>query len=381
MKLHGFNLSAAAVILLGGAMVSCSDDDKSGFDDSGSNITLGSHRAFILNEGTFNMNNAGIAYFDTKNPDLFYSNIFLTQNGFNLGDSAVDMIEYRDNMYVAVYGSNYLARLNAAAVEIDRVSFVADPDLQGGIRHIDADDGYIYASFYGGYIAKIDCNTLEIKAKIKTSGQNLEDIAIEDDKLYVANSYEIVPDPSTGYNTYNYFNEILVLDLKTLQLLSPVTVASNPNRVIEADDKIFVISNDYSQESYVLQMIEPDKGNKVTVLGWATDMAAGNGKLYLVDSRTDYMAIPFATTNRFYTYDLKRGTVSPASFMNGEPAELESASVYSMAVDDETGDIYVNTTFYTYSDGDCYRFDRSGAFVEKFGCGGQNPRAMVFLDR
>ena len=375
MNLKNCKYSFAVLAALAGVMVSCSDNDDNDFDDSGSKIEMGNHRVFILNEGTWGMNNANISYYNPDKTGEVISDIFLLQNGVQLGDNGNDLIKYRDNMYVAVYNSNYIARLNSAGVEMNRNEFASDPDLQGGIRSIDAEDGYIYASFYGGVIAKIDCNTLEVVAKLATSGMNLEDVAAEDGKLYVANSYGIID------GNYVYFNELIVVDLRSFTQLPSITVTINPNRVLEADDKIFVISNDYSQESYVLQMIEPRKDNKVTVLGFATDMAEGNDVLYLVDSRTDYTTVPFTTSNRFFSYDIKRGAMNETSLLKDAPAELASSSVYSMAVDDETGDIYVNTTFYTYSNGDCYRFTRNGAFVEKFDCGGQNPRAMVFFDR
>ena len=44
------------------------------------------------------------------------------------------------------------------------------------------------------------------------------------------------------------------------------------------------------------------------------------------------------------------------------------------------GDIYIGVTFYSNSNGTMYRFDRNGNFVEKFDCGGQNPKTMVFID-
>ncbi len=67
------------------------------------------------------------------------------------------------------------------------------------------------------------------------------------------------------------------------------------------------------------------------------------------------------------------------SFLKDAPAELSTASVYMMAVDDKTGEIYIGTTNYSASNGDIYRFKRDGSFVEKFDCGGQNPKAAVFL--
>ena len=39
------------------------------------------------------------------------------------------MIKYEDEIYIAVSGSNYLTKLNAAGVELKRVSFVSDNDL------------------------------------------------------------------------------------------------------------------------------------------------------------------------------------------------------------------------------------------------------------
>ena len=67
-----------------------------------------------------------------------------------------------------------------------------------------------------------------------------------------------------------------------------MTVSSNPNKLTEDDDKAFLISWDYSAESYVLQMIDSKNNNKVTNLGYATHVAAENDKLYCVDSRVDY---------------------------------------------------------------------------------------------
>ncbi|MBD5250752.1 MAG: hypothetical protein HDS56_06215 [Barnesiella sp.] len=375
MNLANFKYSFVALAAVAGVFTSCSDSDDNDFDDNGSKVVLGNNRVFILNEGTMGMNNANITYYNPDKSGDIIADIFKLQNGVQLGDNGNDLIEYNDDMYVAVYGSNYLARLNSAGVEMVRKEFASDADFRGGIRSIDADNGFIYASFYGGVVAKFDARTLEVKAKLTTTGSNLEDIVVEDGKIYVANSYAIID------GVYTYLDELIVVDARTFTQLPSIKVTSNPNRVLEADDKIFVISNDYSQESYVLQMVEPRNDNKVTVIGYATDMAEDDDVLYLVDSRTDYTTTPFTTTNTFYSYDIKRGSLSNTSFLRNAPAELASASVYSMAVDDETGDIYINTTYYTYSNGDVYRFRRNGTFVEKFDCGGQNPRAIVFMDR
>ena len=81
-------------------------------------------------------------------------------------------------------------------------------------------------------------------------------------------------------------------------------------------------------------MIDPANNNKVSKLGYATDMAAGDDILYLVDSRTDYSNFPETTTtvNTFSSYNIKTGTMNTNSFLKDAPSELESTSIYMMRV-------------------------------------------------
>ena len=131
-------------------------------------------------------------------------------------------------------------------------------------------------------VAKINANTLKVEKKLTGHGDNLEGVAICNDMLYVANAYK-----NEGVN-YIYHTEVLVFDLNSFSFKETLTVASNPNKLTEDDDKAFLISWDYSAESYVLQMIDSKNNNKVTNLGYATHVAAENDKLYCVDSRVDY---------------------------------------------------------------------------------------------
>lgn len=377
MKFNKF-IGFLCVAAFGAAAVSCSDDDPK-WNDEGSKVDLPDSRVYILNEGTMAQNNAGIEFYNPSGVNDIISDIFYRQNSMSLGDVGQSMIEYNGYIYVSVYGSNYLSKLNSACVEEVRALFSDDADLRGGIRYIDAEDGYIYASFYGGVVAKIDARTLEVKAKLNTGGSNLEGVAIEGDNLYVANSYTKALDPETGKNKYIYHTDVFVIDLKSFSLKETLVVAQNPNQLVEEDGKVFLISWNYSAESYELQLINPAANNAVTKLGYATNMAVGDDILYIVDSRTDYSVRPYVTTNTFSSYDIRRGQMISISFLKDAPAELSTASVYMMAVDDKTGEIYIGTTNYSASNGDIYRFKRDGSFVEKFDCGGQNPKAAVFL--
>ena len=171
------------MLALGASLASCSDDDDDSLDDGGSKVTLPQTRVYILNEGGWGANNARLAFYAPNKDADFISDIYQTQNNAKLGDLGQSMIEYEDEIYIAVSGSNYLTKLNAAGVELKRVSFVDDNDLSAGIRYIDAEDGYIYASFYGGAVAKINAKTLEVVDKLTGLGDNLEGVAICEDML------------------------------------------------------------------------------------------------------------------------------------------------------------------------------------------------------
>ncbi|MCI1647621.1 MAG: hypothetical protein LKI39_00035 [Bacteroides sp.] len=353
----------------------CSSDDDS-WDDSGSTVTLPDSRVYILNEGTMGSNNSNIEFYAPNGDADIISNFFYTQNSAKLGDTGQDMITYNNDIYVSVNGSNYINRLNAAGVEQARHLFNSDSDsdMTGGIRYLAAKGGYIYASLYGGVIAKINAKTLEVEDKLTGIGNNLEGITICNNNLYVANSYKI------ENGSYIYMTDVFVIDLNTFTLTDTLTVTQNPNKLITADNKVFLISWDYSAESYVLQMIDPSNNN-VTRLGYATNMAAGDGIVYLIDSRTDYSNWPETSTiNAFSSYNISTGEMNSSSYLQNIPSELSSTSISMIQVNPNNGDIYIGTTFYSNSNGNIYRFTKNGAFVEKFDCGGQTPTQAVFLN-
>lgn len=370
MKVRSLLFSMLCILALSVSFTSCSDDDDNS-QDEGSKVTLPHARAFFLNEGTWGGNNAGLAFYAPNGDADFISDIYKKQNNAQLGDLGQSMIKYEDEIYIAVCSSNYLTKLNAAGVEQKRVSFVEDTDLKAGIRYIAAEDGYIYASFYGGVVAKINAKTLEVVDKLTGLGDNLEAVAVCEDMLYVANSC------TADWKVYH--NEIKVIDLRTFKLKETLTVATNPyTEMLEEDDKVFLISNDNSSaEGYVLQMIDPANNNKVTKIGNATFMAANDDVLYLINSITDWKEE--TTVNTFFTYNIKTGQMNNTSFLKNAPAELASSTLYMLEVNDNNGDIYISTSDYK-TNGTIYRFKEDGTFVEQFDAGGINPSTAIFFN-
>ena len=113
MKFRSLFFTALCGMAVSAAMVSCSDD--SGYDpyELGSQVALPEHRGFVLNEGTYKNNDASISFFDAVNDTASSKecDLYFVQNKKQLGDTGQDIITYNGNIYVVVYGSNYIAKL------------------------------------------------------------------------------------------------------------------------------------------------------------------------------------------------------------------------------------------------------------------------------
>ena len=80
MKLRSLWLGLICMMALGCTLTACSDDDDDRRDDTGTKVVLPRVRAFILNEGSYKGNNAGIAFYAPNGDAEFITDIYLKQN-------------------------------------------------------------------------------------------------------------------------------------------------------------------------------------------------------------------------------------------------------------------------------------------------------------
>ena len=363
MKLSSLFNTAFFALVLSFSVVACTDGNEPNLDDSGSKVILPIRRAFILNEGNWGSNNAGIAFYAPNGDASFIGDIYYKQNEARLGDLANTMIEHRNYIYVVVGGSKYIARLNAAGVELDRLAFTSN---EGEPRCVAAEGDYLYVTHLGGRISKLNIETLDVVDTFQ-EGDNLEGVVAKDGKLYVANSWRGV---------YEYNTELLVVNAATMTLEQKIEVVINPNDLYEIDGQIYLVSNgDYDGVPATLQSI--DSNGKSTIITPAAKITKGHdGLIYCVNSSFDANWTPI---NVFFTYDPQTKTVNNTSFLKNAPESFATASIYMLEVDEKDGDIYVATAPYD-ANGTVYRFDRQGYLKESFDAGGMYPSQMIFVE-
>lgn len=369
MKFRSLFLSALCGLAVSTAFTSCSDDDEYNPYEGGSNVALPQHRGIVLNEGSYEKNNASISFFDaaldtttTKSNDLYF-----IQNKKQLGDTGQDIIEEDGNIYVSMYGSGYITKLNKAGVEQARQQFGSD---LGQPRYMAEHDGYIYVTTYGGYVVRLNAADLSVAGKVKV-GPAAERIDEEDGILYVAcgNTLDYTPD-----------NRMFIIDTKNFSdaAVKSVEVMDNTQLVCATDNYVFIqgYGADWTNTPLWVYDIKSKKAEDTGV--YATYVIeAGASKALALYSMTDWST--YETTNTFFVYDASTKTrTDVTSKITAAASELASASIYCLS-EGEDGSFYIGTTQYSAGNGTIYHFDANYNLKGKFTSWGQNPKKVIVM--
>lgn len=355
---------AAALLATSFTFTACDDDNEWNPKGDGNVEFTTPARAFILNEGNMNSNNSNLIYFDWSTGVVNGSDLFVAQNGKQLGDTGNDIITVGNNrLVVAVNVSNYVTLLDGYGVEKSRVSFEQYKNL-GQVRSIDEENGIVYATSYGGYVSRlrIQGDQLVYMDSLRV-GDRPEDVVEQDGKLYVTlqgahyddNRMAVV---SSDFRTINY-----------------VTVMQDPAKIYKDNGKIYVTGYGAMYDN-PWGVYDPSTG-AYTELGHASVVGMGGDAIYTANSVTDWNT--YATTTTLGAYNVKTGEAN-ANFFKNQPAELATTNVYSISVNPYNKKVYLATSASDYvGDGTVYVFDAQGNYETKFSSHGANPNQIVFL--
>ena len=303
---------------------------------------------YFLNSGNMGNNHATLTMYDPEtgesDPDYF-----MTQNGRGLGDTAQDIIIYGEKMYIAVYGESTIEVTDLRAKSIKQIRTEGQP------RYMVADGGKVYVTYYNGYVARLDTASLEVEATVPV-GRNPEQLAIANNKIYVANSGGMDASTSVGYD-----KTVSVIDIPSFTEKKQLDVVLNPGRV-QVDDQgyVYVVSiGNYGDIPNTLQRID-SRTDEVSVLEAcpnATEMAYLDGVLYTYYSQYD------ANWNTTITFTSYNGTTI------AQPYSISAAGI----------NIYVAESDYT-NNGDVYGFGTDGKLLITTEAG-LNPMKVVLAQK
>ena len=319
---------------------------------------------FILCEGLYGENNADVSAYKSDSLRCT-SEYYLKQNGQYLGDTGQDILYHKGYLYVSVYGSSYVAKLDLEGRELARYPFSSD---EGQPRYLAAAGDYLYVTLYSGRVAKLRTSDLTV-VDYASVGNNPEDILSHNGQLLVANS---------GWGDGN---TVTVIDVATFDSITSITVEWNPQQFVVSGDSVYLLANGQYDENwncnYPIQHIDVATG-EVRTIAHATHAVAYDGTLFLCKSTTDWTT--YETTNSYFSYDVSMCTFGQA-FLQDDVDEVKSNSLYMMEVNPKNGDLYIGLAGTKFvSSGMIHRFDREGRHVHRFDVGGANPNQAVFVN-
>lgn len=319
--------------------------------------------AYILNEGSYNGNNSALDFVDLDNK--LTGKVFATVNGEGLGDTGQDIVEYGGRIYVSVFGSNYIAKLDLNGKLVEKYTFTK---AEGQPRYLACKDGNVYVSLYSGQVAKFDTTSIAKPVAFAKTGSLPEQMAVYGDLLLVTNS----SNSASGISN----DMVSVIDLKTFAPKQEFKLVDNLQSIAVVSDSVYVT---YYNADYSISMMNLDiKNTKAYGVRPATKIVSLGADLYCANSATVYDENWNATTETtFFKRDTKTGKDSDLLDLTGCD-ELKTATVYLFEVNPYNGDIYVGTSDYV-TNGKMYRFGEDGKLIAKFETSSVSPNHMVFL--
>lgn len=342
---------------------SCRDDDNQINGSNNSNVTDGTSDGikgfYLLNEGQMGANNSTLDYFDATS-GIYSSNIYPERNPTvikELGDTGNDLKIYKDRLYAVMNGSHKVEIMTA-----DSAKHIADVDIPNG-RFICFDGDYAYVSSYVGAswgngevlgaVYKFDTKTTTIVDSVYV-GYQPEEMAIVNRKLYVANS---------GGLHAGYDNTVSVIDLNDFTVTGNITVDINLFR-LRSDNKghLYVSSRgNYVDIPANLYVIDTENDVVSDTLNIAvTDLCIVGDTAYTYASEYSYETNSYAYS--YHTIDLNTREIAEARFITDETT---LTSLYGIAVDPDTKEVYLTDAGDYSNSGTIYCFNPDGTLKWK----------------
>ncbi|MCD7710322.1 MAG: YncE family protein [Porphyromonadaceae bacterium] len=338
---------------------SCNDDDNQIIGSIDTSVTEGTSGEmsgfYLLNEGSYGSNNASIDYFDATT-GTYQKNIYSERNPQTingLGDTGNDLKIYDNRLYAVMNGSHKVEVMTA-----DSAIRIGEVDIPNG-RYICFEGDYAYVSSYVsatysegnvlGAVYKFNTSTLDIIDSV-TVGYQPEEMAVVDNKLYVANS--------GGYLSSTYDNRVSVIDLNSFTVTKSIDVAINLYQ-LKYDNKghLYVSSRgNYYDIAANLYVIDTQNDIVVDTLNiGASNLCMVGDSAYIYSSEWNYTTYTY--DNSYYIINLNTREVSQTQFITDG---TEIISPYGMAVNPSTKEVYMTDALDYFNSGTIYCFNPDG---------------------
>ncbi len=233
---------------------------------------------FILNEGTFGQNSASISFL--SNDEELMNDVFTSNNGVPLGDTAQNIGFYEDKAFIVLNGSNEIKVVNRYTLKLITT---LSTDLQNP-RYIEFSQGKAFVTNWGDggnpsddFITVIELDDYTTRTIAVDEGP--EEILAYEGSIYVAHK-----------GGWGYGNSISEIDPNTEMVTQTLEVGDVPDAMTNYQGDIYVICSGKpaysgSETAGSLYKINVNNNSTESILEWENNqhpqhLEQNNGNLY-----------------------------------------------------------------------------------------------------
>ena len=336
--------------VLAGTFSSCMKDDLRPITE----FSVSHDGVFIPCEGNFMYGNASLSYYD-KNTKTIENQVFYRANGIPVGDVLQSVTIYDSLAYLVVNNSGKIYSINKSTFKYS--SKITDLVSPRYMRFVSPAKAYV-TDMYSRCIYVVNPQTCMIDKTI-----NLDDGSGE----YYRNSSEqmLVCDSLVFVNCWSYDDKVLVINSKTDEIVSRITVLKQPRRmVLDCNRKLWVIcdggvaNSNYCGTAGLVKIDVDTRSVEQTFEFPQGDLPTSISINACGD--TIYYA-----NNHIYRFQVNSQSVTDDVFVDNAGGRC----YYGVGVDPYNSDVYVADAVDYMQSGMVYRYNAQGAELDKFNVG------------
>ena len=339
---------------------------------------------YVLNEGNYQFSNASLSFYDIEG-DTVYNNLFYKANNAPIGDVAQSMALIGDKLYIVVNNSNYIYKVDANTIECDITKPYKLTDFYSPreMYVVSPDKAYV-TDLIGTSLWIINPQEMTHTGSV-AMGNTTEKMVRTGNELYVSNwSYYY-----TDAYSHESYHTVQVVDLNNDVKVADIEVGKEPNTmVVDKNGHVWVLCEGRSWDEEYDEWGEP-YGENPTL--WEIDpmlKTATRRFVFKGPYEDDDEIMGVATTLRanlagdkfymIYNNEVRRFDLNTMDLSETfRIAPEQDGLFYNMAVDPNTGDLYVADAKNYVMNGTVYRYSEDGLLLASFKAG-IIPSAMLF---
>ena len=305
----------------------------------------------IVNEGTFNWNNASISLYQPSHKNVL-QNIFSQANSsIPLGDVAQSITQLNNKAYIVVNNSNKIE-------VVDIQSFKTTTTITGftSPRYflpINTDKAYV-TDLYSNSIQIVDLNNNTITGSISTNGWT-EELLLHNDSVYVCDM--------TNEN-------LLVIDPSNHTLIDSVKLGENPNSIVlDQNNKIWVLCSG-GINSTLAKLIKFNPQNRTIEATFIFPNISDSPGNLKINTTGDYL---YFLNSDVFKMNINETTLPSTPFISNN-----NNTFYGLGIAPLNDEIYVSDAIDYVQNGVIFRYSSTGSLIDEFNCG-IIPGSFLFL--